>query len=126
MNLTVEKIEEQFNLYFKGDKKIEAIKEWANKYDIYKEELGFSPNENKKELLKWVKILKNIPSEKDQKSDIEKLYREFLTDFNKNKKEMSSQFKSLNNELDNPNSENSRWGSFGIVLNLIKILFRFF
>ena len=37
MNLTVEKIEEQFNLYFKGEKKLEAIKEWANKYDVYKE-----------------------------------------------------------------------------------------
>ena len=50
MKLTVEKIEEQFNLYFKGEKKLEAIKEWANKYDIYKEELVFSPNENKKEI----------------------------------------------------------------------------
>ena len=50
MNLTVEKIEEQFNLYLKGEKKLEAIKEWANKYDVYKEELVFSPNENKKEL----------------------------------------------------------------------------
>ena len=60
MKLTVEKLEEQFNLYFKGEKKLEAIKEWANKYDVYKEELVFSPNENKKELLKWIKILKNI------------------------------------------------------------------
>lgn len=58
MNLTVEKIEEQFNLYFKGEKKLEAIKEWANKYDVYKEELAFSPNENKKGLLKWIKIFK--------------------------------------------------------------------
>ena len=75
MNLTVEKIEEQFNLYLKGEKKLEAIKEWANKYDVYKEELVFSPNENKKELLKWIKIFKNIKIEKTQKSDIEKLYR---------------------------------------------------
>ncbi|MCY7007106.1 hypothetical protein OCK72_00410 [Fusobacterium simiae] len=126
MNLTIEKIEEQFNLYFKGDKKIEAIKEWANKYDIYKEELVFSPNENKKELLKWIKILKNISREKTQKSDIEKLYKEFLTDFNKNKKEIPFKFKNLNNELDSPNSKNSRWKNFGIVWNLIKLLFKFF
>ena len=72
MNLTVKKIEEQFNLYFKGEKKLEAIKEWANKYDVYKEEIVFSPNENKKGLLKWIKILKNIKIEKTQKLDIEK------------------------------------------------------
>ena len=59
MNLTVEKIEEQFNLYFKGEKKLEAIKEWANKYDVYKEELAFSPNENKKEISVKFKSLGN-------------------------------------------------------------------
>ncbi|QQB73098.1 hypothetical protein I6H56_07165 [Fusobacterium canifelinum] len=59
MNLTVEKIEEQFNLYFKGEKKLEAIKEWANKYDIYKEELVFSSNENKKEMSFKFKSLGN-------------------------------------------------------------------
>ena len=97
MKLSVEKIEEQFNLYFKGEKKLEAIKEWANKYDVYKEELVFSANENKKGLLKWIKIFKNIKIEKTQKLDIEKLYREFLNDFNRNKKEISFKFKSLGN-----------------------------
>ena len=37
MYLIIENIQEQFNLYFKGEKKLEAIKEWANKYDVYKE-----------------------------------------------------------------------------------------
>ena len=59
MKLSVEKIEEQFNLYFKGEKKLEAIKEWANKYDVYKEELAFSPNENKKEISFKFKSLGN-------------------------------------------------------------------
>ena len=123
MKLSVEKIEEQFNLYFKGEKKLEAIKEWANKYDVYKEELIFSANENKKGLLKWIKIFKNIEIEKTQKSDIEKLYREFLNDFNRNKKEISFKFKSLGNELDN-STKNSYWGSFGIFWNLIKFFLR--
>ena len=123
MKLTVEKIEEQFNLYFKGEKKLEAIKEWANKYEVYKEELVFSSNENKKGLLKWIKILKNIKIEKTQKLDIEKLYREFLNDFNRNKKEISFKFKSLGNELDN-SAKNSHWGSFGIFWNLIKFFLR--
>ena len=123
MKLPVEKIEEQFNLYFKGEKKLEAIKEWANKYDVYKEELVFSPNENKKELLKWIKIFKNIKIEKTQKSDIEKLYREFLNNFNRNKKEMSFKFKSLGNELDS-STKNSHWGSFSIFWNLIKFFLR--
>ena len=123
MKLTVEKIEEQFNLYFKGEKKLEAIKEWANKYDVYKEELVFSANENKKGLLKWIKIFKNIKIEKTQKLDIEKLYREFLNDFDRNKKEISFKFKSLGNELDN-STKNSHWGSFGIFWNLIKFFLR--
>ena len=122
MNLTVEKIEEQFNLYFKGEKKLEAIKEWANKYDVYKEEIVFSLND-KKGLLKWIKIFKNIEIEKTQKSDIEKLYREFLNNFNRNKKEMSFKFKSLGNELDS-STKNSHWGSFGIFWNLIKFFLR--
>ena len=122
MNLTVKKIEEQFNLYFKGEKKLEAIKEWANKYDVYKEEIVFSLND-KKGLLKWIKILKNIKIEKTQKLDIEKLYREFLNDFNRNKKEMSFKFKSLGNELDS-STKNSHWGSFGIFWNLIKFFLR--
>ena len=113
MNLTVEKIEEQFNLYLKGEKKLEAIKEWANKYDVYKEEL----------VLKWIKIFKNIKIEKTQKSDIEKLYREFLNNFNRNKKEMSFKFKSLGNELDS-STKNSHWGSFAIFWNLIKIFLK--
>lgn len=123
MNLTVQKIEEQFNLYFKGEKKLEAIKEWANKYDVYKEELVFSPNENKKELLKWIKILKNIKIEKTQKSDIERLHREFSNNFNKNKKEMSLKFESLGNELDS-STKNSHWGSFSIFWNLIKFFLK--
>ena len=122
MKLTVEKIEEQFNLYFKGEKKLEAIKEWANKYDVYKEEIVFSPND-KKGLLKWIKILKNIKIEKTQKLDIEKLYREFLNDFNRNKKEMSFKFKSLGNELDS-STKNSHWDSFSIFLNLIKFFLK--
>ena len=123
MKLSVEKIEEQFNLYFKGEKKLEAIKEWANKYDVYKEELVFSANENKKGLLKWIKIFKNIKIEKTQKLDIEKLYREFLNDFNRNKKEISFKFKSLGNELDH-STKKSHWGSFGIFWNLIKFFLR--
>ena len=123
MKLTVEKLEEQFNLYFKGEKKLEAIKEWVNKYDVYKEELVFSSNENKKEILKWIKILKNIKIEKTQKLDIEKLHREFLNDFNRNKKEISFKFKSLGNELDS-STKNSHWGSFGIFWNLIKIFLK--
>ena len=122
MKLTVEKIEEQFNLYFKGEKKLEAIKEWANKDDVYKEEIVFSLND-KKGLLKWIKILKNIKIEKTQKLDIEKLYREFLNDFNRNKKEMSFKFKSLGNELDS-STKNSHWGSFGIFWNLIKFFLK--
>ena len=123
MKLTVEKLEEQFNLYFKGEKKLEAIKEWANKYEVYKEELVFSPNENKKELLKWLKIFKNIKIEKTQKLDIEKLYKEFLNDFNRNKKEMSFKFKSLGNELDS-STKNPHWSSFGIFWNLIKFFLK--
>ena len=49
--------------------------------------------------------------------------REFLNDFNRNKKEISFKFKSLGNELDN-STKNSHWGSFGIFWNLIKFFLR--
>ena len=69
------------------------------------------------------KPIKIIKIEKTQKLDIEKLYREFLNDFNRNKKEMSFKFKSLGNELDS-STKNSHWGGFGIFWNLIKFFLK--